>query len=77
VAAYQPPPLAPKLPLAAVCRRLERDLGRPVSVFDVVRTATYDAERARRHVLIRTRKALFPGPFEVAGAGFEPATSGL
>jgi hypothetical protein len=23
------------------------------------------------------RKALFPGPFAVAGAGFEPATSGL
>ena len=25
----------------------------------------------------RRRKAPFPGPFEVAGAGFEPATSGL
>ena len=25
----------------------------------------------------RKRKALFPGPFLVAGAGFEPATSGL
>ena len=23
------------------------------------------------------KKAPFPGPFEVAGAGFEPATSGL
>jgi hypothetical protein len=25
----------------------------------------------------RKQKALFPGPFAVAGAGFEPATSGL
>jgi len=40
--------------LAAVCRQLGRDLGRPVSVFDVVQGATNDAERRRRHTLIST-----------------------
>ena len=40
--------------LAAVCRRLGRELGRPVSVFDVLRSATTDAERGRRHALVAT-----------------------
>ena len=40
--------------LAAVCRRLGDDLGRPVSVFDVLRSAATDAERGRRHALVAT-----------------------
>jgi len=38
--------------LALVCRRLGRELGRPVSVFDVLRSAGSDAERRRRHALV-------------------------
>jgi len=40
--------------LVGVCRQLRRDLGRPVNVFDVMRTAQGDAERQRRHELICT-----------------------
>jgi hypothetical protein len=46
--------------LAAVCRRLAAELGRPVSVFDVMRTAHSDDERARRHELIETLRARPP-----------------
>jgi len=38
--------------LAALCRRLGRELGRPVSVFDVLRTAASDGERSRRRALV-------------------------
>jgi hypothetical protein len=34
-------------------------------------------EKWRLHTLLNKRKAPFPAPFAVAGAGFEPATSGL
>jgi hypothetical protein len=40
--------------LAALCRRIGHDLGRPVSVFDVLRTAASDTERTRRHALVAT-----------------------
>ena len=40
--------------LASVCRRLGRELGRPVSVFDVLRSAASDTERRRRHALVAT-----------------------
>jgi hypothetical protein len=43
--------------LAALCRQLGRDLGGPVSVFDVVRGATTDLERERRHALVRMLRA--------------------
>lgn len=43
--------------LATLCRQLGRDLGRPVSVFDVVRGATTELERQRRHALVRTLRA--------------------
>lgn len=38
--------------LAALCRQLRRDLGRPLSVFDVIRSAG-GRERQRRHTLVR------------------------
>ena len=46
--------------LAALCRRLAHELARPVSVFDVVRTATSDAERCRRRGLIRVLRSRPP-----------------
>ncbi len=39
--------------LAALCRQLRRDLGRPLSVFDVIRSAGGGSERQRRHTLVR------------------------
>jgi hypothetical protein len=44
--------------LAALCRQLREELGRGVDVFDLVRGATSDPERRRRHDLVsvlRTR----------------------
>jgi hypothetical protein len=39
--------------LAALCRQLRRDLGRPVSVFDLIRAAGGEGERQRRQTLVR------------------------
>jgi hypothetical protein len=39
--------------LAALCRQLQRDLGRPLSVFDVIGSAGGGRERQRRRTLVR------------------------
>jgi class 3 adenylate cyclase len=44
---------------------------------EAVRTLLARYFELQRHVALIEEKALPPGPFGVAGAGFEPATSGL
>ena len=58
-------------------RAAERLKSAPVAQRPDWRWQKYWQKFVRLVRFVKKRKAPFPGPFTVAGAGFEPATSGL